>query len=80
MKLLDYKYIQDFGHEYYFCILKGKHRSFIQISINWNDYAGWPYFQVSSGCGRLLSFFCWVYKFGFDFDIIGYNWTSKYDD
>lgn len=80
MKLLDFKYIKDFGHEYYFCVLKGKTHSFLQVSLNWNDYAGWPYVQCSSGNGRLLSFLFWVYRFGFDFDLIGYNWPSKYDD
>jgi hypothetical protein len=80
MKLLDYKYLQDFGHEYYFSILKGKHRSFIQFSLGWNDYAGWPYIQVSSGTGRLFSLVFWVYRLGIDIDIIGYNWPSKYDD
>ena len=80
MKLLDCKYIQDFGHEYYFSILKGKNRSFIQFSVSWNDYAGWPYIQVSSGTGRLFSFLFWTYRLGIDIDIIGYNWPSKYDD
>ena len=80
MKLLDYKYIQDFGHEYYFSILKGKYRSFIQFSVSWNDYAGWPYIQVSSGTGRLFSLLFWIYRLGVDIDIIGYNWPSKYDD
>jgi len=80
MKLVDFKYIQDFGHEYYVAVLKGKNRSILQMSLNWNDYAGWPYIQVSSGGGRLLSVLFWVYKFGFDFDVAGYNWPSKYDD
>ena len=80
MKLLDYKYIQDFGHEYYFSILKGKRRSFIQFSVSWNDYASWPYIQVSSGTGRLFSFLFWAYRLGIDIDIIGYNWPLKYDD
>ncbi len=80
MKLFDYKYIQDFGQEYYFSILKGKNRSFIQFSVGWNDYVGWPYLQVSSGCGRLFSLLFWIYRLGIDIDIIGYNWPSKYDD
>jgi hypothetical protein len=48
--------------------------------VNWNDYAGWPYFQVSSGCGRLLSVLFWIYRLGIDFDIAGYNWPDKYDN
>ena len=73
MKLLDFKYIQDFGHEYYFCFLKGKNQSFLQVSLIWNDYAGWLYIQVSSGCGRLLSFLIWVSNSGLDCYDDGYH-------
>lgn len=79
MKLFDFKYIEDFGHELYFSVLRGKHRSLIQISLSWTDFPSWPYIQVSSGSGRLFSILFWIYKFGFDIDIIAYNWIGKYD-
>jgi hypothetical protein len=38
MKLFDYKKKEDYGMEHVFTLLKGKRRSFIQVSFDWNDY------------------------------------------
>lgn len=80
MKILTCKYIKDFGHEYYISFLKGRKYSFFQATLGWNDYSGWPYVQVSSGQGRLLSILFWIYRFSFDLDLFANNWPHKYDE
>jgi hypothetical protein len=77
---------EDFGHDYYFQILNFgkhwpqpfKHRSLLQFSLSWNDYASWPYIQITSGNGGLLGIIIWVYKFGFDLDFMSRTWNFKH--
>jgi len=86
MKLIKFKHRVDFGHDWYVQILNtGRHfpkfiknYSLIQLSVSWNDSAGWPYFQISSGANGLLSILFWVYKFGFDIDILSRTWNFGY--
>jgi hypothetical protein len=79
MKFLTCGLIKDFGHEYYISFLKGKKHAFVQISVSWSEYPGWPYLQFSSGQGRVFSLLFWCYKFGIDIDIFAYNWPIKYN-
>lgn len=65
---------KDFGYEVRVAFLIVKNTVVIQLSLSWNDYASWPYFQLSSGCGRLLDFFFYAYKVGFEVDILGRPW------
>ena len=80
MKLINFKHREDFGHEWYVQVFNVKGWSLLQASVSWNDYPGWPYIQIKSGTGSTLSIMFWVYKFGLDFDVVGYNWPSKYND
>lgn len=81
--LIEFNYRQDFGHEWYVQILNtGKHfpkfiknYSLLQVSVSWNDDPGFPYIQIKSGTGSLLSFLIWVYKFGFDIGFIERTWN-----
>jgi hypothetical protein len=50
----------------------------LQISLSWNDYASWPYLQIRSGSGDVLSIIFWVYKFGIDIDLMGRTWSWDY--
>lgn len=83
MNLIKFKYRYDFGHEWYVMILNtGRHlpkfiknRSVIQMSVSWNDCPGWPYLQITSGANGIFSFMFWVYKFGFDFDLLASTWN-----
>ncbi len=77
MKLFDFKYKNDFGHDFYFYVLKGKRYSFLHLTINWSDFMGLPYLQIHFGNGRLVGALFWAFRFGFDFDLIGRTWYSE---
>ena len=76
MKLFDFRVREDFGAEYIFTLLKGKKRSFLQLSVDWNNYPSGIFLQVSIGNNRLLDvlFLCW--KLGFDLELFGFTWGS----
>lgn len=78
MKLFKFSHRYDFGHDLYAQILNIKRWSLLQISISWNDYPSWPYFQIKSGTGDLLDVMFWVYKFGIDVTILGTTWNWDY--
>jgi len=48
-----------------------------QVSISWNDCPSWPYLQIRSGTGDVLSILFWAHKFGFDFTLISRTWDWK---
>lgn len=83
MELIKFKHRYDFGHDWYVQIFNtGRHFpspfkniSLIQLSVSWNDYASWPYLQIKSGCGGVLSVVFWTYKFGVDISIIERTWN-----
>jgi hypothetical protein len=76
MKLLEYRQKEDFGVEHIFTILKGKRRSFLQMSVSWNEYGGSPYLQIAFGINRLIDILFWCWKFGFSFELLGITWDS----
>jgi hypothetical protein len=77
---IKYAHRYDCGHDWYASILNIRKWSLFQVSISWNDYPSWPYLQIRSGTGDVLSILFWVYKFGFDFTFIGRTWNwDRYD-
>lgn len=78
MKIINFKHRYDFGHELVISLFKGRKYSVFQLSLDWNDYGGWPYLQISSGMGRALSFLLSVGRFGISFDIAGYTWPDSH--
>lgn len=78
MKLLRLKYREDFGHDYYTQIFTGKRWTLIQTSVSWNDFPSWPYVQITMGSNGLFGIMFWVYKFGFDLDIMSRTWRWDY--
>ena len=78
MSLIKLKHRYDFGHEVYVQILNIKRRSLLQVSVSWNDEPSWPYIQIQSGGGTVLSILFWVYKFGFDVDFLSRTWNWDY--
>jgi hypothetical protein len=76
--LVKCKHREDFGHEWYVQILNIKRWSLLQVSVSWNDYPSWPYLQMRSGSGDVLSIIFWVYKFGLDIDLMGRTWRWDY--
>ena len=83
--LVKYNYREDFGHEYYVQFINtGRHfpnfiknRSLLQMSFSWNDYPSWPYIQITSGSNGLLGIVFWVYKLGFDVDVLSRTWNFE---
>jgi hypothetical protein len=78
MKLISFKHREDYGHEWYVQVLHNKRWALLQASVSWNDYAGWPFIQIKSGTGTLLSIMFWVYKFGFDIGVCEHSWNFEY--
>ncbi len=71
----------DFGHDFYASIINIRKWSLLQISLSWNDYPSFPYFQIRSGSGDVLSILFWAYKFGLDFTLISHTWCwDRYDN
>jgi hypothetical protein len=78
MKLISFKHRVDYGDEWYVQVLHTKRWALLQASVSWNDYAGWPYIQIKSGTGTLLSIMFWVYRFGFDIGFCEHTWNFEY--
>ena len=78
MKLISFKHRVDYGDEWYVQVLHNKRWALLQASVSWNEYAGWPFIQIKSGTGTLLSVMFWVYKFGFDIGFCEHTWNFEY--
>ena len=78
MRLISFKHRRDYGDEYYVQILHNKYWALLQASVSWNDYASFPFLQIKSGMGSLLSLMVCVYKLGFDMDIFSNIWNFEY--
>lgn len=71
---------EDYGTDWYASIINIRKWSLFQVSVSWNDYPSWPYLQIRSGSGDVLSILFWAYKFGFDFTLISRTWNwARYD-
>lgn len=79
MKLLKLQHRYDFGHDYYAQVLTIKDWSLLQVSVSWTDCSSWPYVQITSGQGRVVSLLFWAYKFGLDVDILSRTWKWYYE-
>ncbi len=78
MKLISFKRREDFGTELYTQILHTKRWALLQASVSWNDFPSFPYIQIKSGMGTLLSIMVCVYKLGFDIGICEHTWNFEY--
>jgi hypothetical protein len=43
--------------------------------LPWNDFPSWPYFQLRSGIGDVLSIVFWAGKLGIDITLLGRTWS-----
>ena len=78
MNLISLKHREDYGHEWYVQVLHTKRWALLQASVSWNEYAGFPFIQIKSGSGTLLSIMFWSYKFGFDIGVCERTWNFEY--
>jgi len=81
MNLIKFSRRDDYGTDLYMQVCFTKHWALLQASISWCEYPGWPYIQIKSGSGSLLSILFWAYKFGFDIGILERTWDwGRCDD
>ena len=78
MKLISFKKREDYGHELYVQVLHTKRWALLQASVSWNDFPSFPFLQVRTGMGSLLSVMVCVYKLGFDVDVFSRTWNFEY--
>jgi hypothetical protein len=78
MKIVSFKHKRDYGHEWYVQVLHNKRWALLQASVSWNDFPSWPFAQVKSGMGTLLSIMVCVYKLGFDIGFCEHTWNFEY--
>lgn len=80
MNLIKFGTRSDYGREYYLTLFTTKRYSLLQVSFDIGEYSKWyelPYFQMSSGQGRILSVLFTISKFGFTADFCGRNWRDE---
>ena len=77
MKLISFKHRSDYGEEYYTQVLHTKRWALLQASVSWNEYAGFPFVQIKSGAGTLLSVMFWCWKIGFDIGVCERTWNFE---
>ena len=78
MKIISFKWREDYGTELYTQILHTKRWALLQASVSWNDFPSFPFLQVRTGMGSLLSVMVCVYKLGFDVDVFSRTWNFEY--
>lgn len=78
MKLISFKHRRDYGDEWYVQILHNKYWALLQASVSYNDYPSWPYLQIKSGMGSLLSIMVCVYKLCGDIGVCENTWNFEY--
>jgi hypothetical protein len=78
MSIINFKRREDYGTDWYVQILNVRNWSVLQVSVSWNEYPSWPYLQIKSGSGTMISILFWAYKFGFDIDIFSRTWNWDY--
>ena len=74
MKLIRFHKDQDWGQDYYLQVLFTKQWALFQGSVSWCEYPGWPFLQIQSGSGALLSIIFNVYKFGISVGFFDRTW------
>lgn len=77
MKLLQYHYYYDFGHEFYIIIGVFKYFNLIQISFRWDDYFTWiPHVGLRFIEPQIFGFFTQIMKFYFSIEFIHYRYPT----
>lgn len=79
-QLAKFTHREDFGHDFYLQVFFTDEWALFQASVSWNDYPSWPYIQIKSGCGSLISAMFWVYRLGFDIGFLERTWKWDYMD
>lgn len=73
MKLYDYHYHYDYGHEWYLNLLCTNVFNGFQFNLNWQYYPGRPIILVNILGESLFGFSISVYKLDVSFDFLAYR-------
>ena len=74
MKLIKFSHNQEWGHDWYLQVLFTKQWALFQGCVSWCEYAGWPYLEIRSGMGRLISMMLTVHKFSLSISLFERTW------
>jgi hypothetical protein len=75
MKIFDFEKRDDWGTDLIFSFLKTSRYTLLQISLSYCEHPAWlPYLQITMGQNSLFGAFCYFWKLGFDFTILGKTW------
>ena len=74
MKLIRFNHQEDYGHDWYVRLLFTKEWALFQVSVSWCECPGWPFLQIQSGLGAMLSIMFNVYKFGITVAFFDRTW------
>jgi len=74
MKLIKFTHDCDYGQDWYVQVLFTKRWSLLQVSVSWCECPVWPFLQIQSGMGNLISILFSVYKFGFNIGLLERTW------
>lgn len=73
MKLFDYFYTWDYGHEWYLNLFCTRLFNLFQFNVQWSFYPGRPIFLMNILGESLFGFTFTLYKFDFSFDFLAYR-------
>jgi hypothetical protein len=79
-RLIEFVRRWDYGHELYVSFFKTSKFVVLQIAIDYSEYPGWPYLQITSGMGKLFGILINVWRIGISLDIFGHPWRFVIDD
>jgi hypothetical protein len=74
MKLIKFTRDSDYGQDLYVQVLFNKRWALLQTSVHWFECPVWPFLQIQSGMGNLISILFSVYKFGFNIGLLERTW------
>ena len=77
MRLIKFSTHRDYGVDRYVQILFNKYWALFQFNVGWNDYSSWPYINLKSGMGSLLSFTFWIYRLNIELGFIERTWNWR---
>lgn len=72
MKLFDYYYCYDYGHEWYLNIFCTRLFNLFQFNMDWNHWGSRPRLFINVFGESLFGFSLTLYKFTFSFDFLAY--------
>jgi len=77
VKFLKFTKRTDYGTDLFLQVLFTKRWALFQGCVSFGEQPGWPYLQIKSGTGSLISVIFWAHKFGIDAGFIERTWNFE---